>query len=110
MLHICYGGFCHFKFVCSGCSIPTERLACAKCRHRCKREPGCGYLATNITRVTCIKCWEVNVYYEDCWEKVEAMWFWREVDKRAGGRNEERESAREKRDTEKEGGGEREKE
>ena len=80
-LRICYGGFCRYKFVCSGCSIPTERLACSKCRHTCKREPGCGHLAAMTTRVTCIKCWEVNVYYEDCWEKEQVMWFWQQADR-----------------------------
>ena len=48
------------------------------------------------------------MYYEDCWEKVEAMWFWREVDKRAGGRNEERERARERKEIKRKREGERE--
>ena len=67
-LLICFGGFCRYRFVCSACSVPSQRLACYKCRHVCKREPGCGDLAELCTRVTCIKCWEVNVHYENQWD------------------------------------------
>ena len=97
-LRICYGGFCRYKFVCRGCSIPTERLACYKCRHACKREPGCGHLATMTTRVTCIKCWEVNVYYEDCWEKEQVMWFWQQADRATQGETDREHRAEEQRE------------
>ena len=80
-LLICYGGFCHYRFVCPDCSIPTQRLACYKCRHSCKREPGCHHLATMTTRVTCIKCWQVNEHYEDTWEIEQVQWFWHEIEK-----------------------------
>ena len=90
-LNICFGGFCHYRFVCSGCSVPTQRLACYKCRHTCKREPGCGNLAEVVTRVTCVKCWEVNIHYEDRWEIEQVLWFWAEVEKEVPAESEESE-------------------
>ena len=80
-LLICFGGFCHYRFVCTGCSVPTKRRACVRCRHVCKREPSCGFLSEVITRVTCVKCWQVNLHYEDQLEIEDILWFWQNVDR-----------------------------
>ena len=72
-LLICFGGFCRYRFVCSLCSVPTKRFACYRCRHVCKREPDCGASAELCTRVTCIKCWDVNVHYEKQWEQAQSQ-------------------------------------
>ena len=64
-LHLCFGGFCHHKRICTGCSIPQERIACSNCWCKCKSSCKCTAFAQRVIRVYCIRCWEVLLMYED---------------------------------------------